>query len=172
MADIKIKYPSTDTVAITATGLASLGSSSSLLAGYELAFVDNTSNLDLDHLLAARFRTGTSPTAGTRIELWVYGLRKVVTGTKTYPANFTGSAAALTLVSDNVKFACLRRIGFIIVDSTSDRDYDIPPTSIAARFGGRLPPFWGLFATHNTGVALNSTTTNFDLQYQRVIAQA
>ncbi len=173
MADIKLKYGAVDPVAVT-IALANLASSSTLLAGRESTVIDNTTNLDLDHLVSAHFTTGSSPTAGTRIELWCYGLRKSSSSgaTKVYPANFTGADAALTLASDNVKFAALRRIGFVIVDSTTNREYDIPPTSVAARFGGRLPPYYGLFAVHNNGVALQNNSANQDIQYLRVLAQA
>jgi hypothetical protein len=42
--------------------------------------------------------------------------------------------------------------------------YPIAPFSVAALFG-RMPRFWGLFISHNTGAALNSTAGNHVLQY-------
>lgn len=167
-SDIKTKYPVNSTVAITCA-LASLASDTNLLAGRAGTALDNTTNLDLDHLVSGVIRTGTSPTVSTQIEVWAYSLVSEASGTPTYPDSITGTDAAKTLTSDNVKFAALRHVASITVDATTGRDYAIPPTSIAALFGGALPPFWGLFVVHNTGVALNATQTA--LQYTRVQGQ-
>lgn len=168
MADIKSKYPSTSTVAITCT-TASLASDTNLLAGRASTAVDNTSNLDIDHLISGAIRTGTSPTVSTTIEVWAYSYLSIASGTPTYADAITGTDANKTMTSTNVKNAGLRLIAAILIDNTTGRDYPIPPTSIAALFGGALPPFWGVFVVHNTAVALNATQVA--LQYERVQAQ-
>lgn len=172
MTDIKSKYPSSnaDTVALTIT-LASLATSSTLLGGRESTAVDNRTNLDLDHLLSGKIRTGTTPTVSKTIEVWVYGPIQVASGTPTYPDVLDGTDSDETLTSANVKYSALRLAHSITVDATSDRDYFIPPTSVAALFGGSLPPFYGVFVTHDTAVNLNSTGGNHYLHYQRVQAQ-
>lgn len=164
-ADIKIKYPSTnaDTIAVTLTA-ASLASDSTLLAGRASTAVDNRSNLDLDHLVSGAIVTGTSPTGG-KIEVWAFASRKTVSGTPTYPDSISGTDAAKTITSDNVKTAALRLIASMYVDTTSGRTYDFPPTSIASLFG-TVPPFWGIFVTHSTGVALSASGHEF--WYERI----
>ena len=170
MADIKIKYPATSTVAITcALGAGPLASDATLLAGRASTAVDNTTNLDLDHLVSGVIRTGTSPTVSTTIEVWAYAPSSVASGTPTYPDSITGTDANKTMTSANVKQASLAWLATITVDATSNRDYFIKPTSVAALFGGVLPPFWGLFVVHNTGVALNGTQVA--LQYHRIQSQ-
>jgi len=166
-SDIKTKYPSTSSVALTLT-LASLATDSSLLAGRASTAVDNSSNLDLDHIVSGVIRTGTSPTVGTSIEIWAYGHRSVASGTPTYPDSITGSDANKTMTSSNVKTAAMVLLAVIYVDNTSNRDYDLKHISIANAFG-YMPPYWGLFVVHNTAAALNATQTA--LQYYRQQAQ-
>lgn len=172
MADIKIKYPAVNTTALTIT-LASLASTAAgvLLAGRESTAIDNQTNLDLDHLLAGKIRTGTSPTASRVIEVWVYAPIQIASGTPTYPDVLDGTDSDETLTSANVKASALRLAWSTLVDATSDRDYFMPPTSIASLFGD-LPPLWGVFVTHDTGAALNATGGNHFLHYQRFQRQA
>ena len=167
-ADIKTKYPATSTVALTLT-TASLATDSALLAGRASTAVDNTTNQDLDHLVSGAIRTGTSPTVSTNIEVWVYSYMSIASGTPTYVDSITGTDANKSMTSLNVKNSAMRLVHAMTVDNTTGRDYYIPPTSIAGLFGGALPPFWGLFVVHNTGVALNATQVA--LQYERVQAQ-
>jgi hypothetical protein len=171
MADIKLKYPSTSTTAITIS-LASLANdSTNFVAGQESTAVDNTTNLDLDHLVSGVIRAGTTPTSGNRIEIWAYAPRSISTGTPTYPDVFDGTDSAETVTSRNVLFSALRLVHTIIVDGTTDRDYFIPPTSIASLYGGALPAFWGLFVVNGSGSALNATGGNHIIHYHRIQSQ-
>ncbi|WP_395406317.1 hypothetical protein ACHMW6_06495 [Pseudoduganella sp. UC29_106] len=172
MSDIKQKYPASnaDTVALTIT-LASLATDSNLRTGREGAHVDNRSNLDTDHLVSGMITVGTSPTAGKVIEVWAYAPISISSGTPTYPDVFSTGDAAKTVTSDNVKNSALRLVWSTAIDSTSDRSYYIPPTSIASLFGGELPPYRGVFVTHNTAVNLNSTSGNQAINYHRIQKQ-
>ncbi len=171
MADIKLKYPAStsDTVDITIT-LTSLASDTNLLAGRESDAVNNTSNLDLDHLVSGKITTGTSPTASRTIEVWCYAAWDVSVGTPTYPDVLDGTDSNETITSANVKSSMVRLLWSTQTDSTSDRTYFCPPTSVAQLFGA-LPPYWGLFIVHNTAVNLNATGSNHSWQYHRIQAQ-
>lgn len=164
---IKTLYPSTSSTALTIT-LASLASDTNLLAGRAGTTVDNTTNLDLDHQVSGLIAAGTSPTAGTQIEVWAYAPYKTASGVPTYPDSITGSDANKTITSANVKFGMLRQVATLTVDATTGRVYAFAPVSIAALFGG-MPKFWGMFVVHNTGVALGAS--GHDFQYERVQAQ-
>jgi len=171
MADIKLKYPSTSTVALT-IGLASLADdNTNKVAGRESTAVTNTTNADLDHLLSGVIRTGTSPTAERTIEIWAYSYQSIASGTPTYPDVFDGTDSAETVTSRNVLLNLLRMVATLVVDNTSNRDYFFPPTSIATLFGGQLPQFWGVFVVNCTGVALNATGAQHVLVYDRIQAQ-
>lgn len=166
MADIKSKYPSTSSAALTIT-LASLASDTNLLAGRESNAVDNTSNMDVDHLVSGTIMTGTSPTAGAKIEVWAYASMKTASGTPTYPDVLDGTDSNETITSANVKNPMLRLVAVLTVDSTSNRAYYFAPVSIAQLFGG-MPKFWGLFVVHNTSAALNATGGNHVIEYERI----
>jgi hypothetical protein len=170
-ADIKQKYPasSNNTVALTIT-LASLATSSALLAGRQSTVVDNTSNLDLDHLVGGKVRLGTSPTVSTLIEAWAFAAYKIASGTPSYPDTLGASDAAVTITSANVKYGLLVPLWSQIVDNTTGRDYFMPPTSIAQAFG-ELPPYWGIWVTHSTVAALDSTGGNHEFHYHRIQKQ-
>jgi hypothetical protein len=169
-ADIKIKYPSTSTTAMTCA-IASLASDSNLLAGRASTAVDNTSTQDIDHLFSALITVGTTPSANTVIQVWGYAYYIITSGTPTYPDSITGTDANKTITNTGVKFALLRPISMIdVIATTSNVGYYVPPTSIANLFGA-MPQFWGTFVVHNTGSALNSTAGNHVFHYNRIQAQ-
>lgn len=171
-ADIKIKYPSTSSVDLTIT-LASLASGSAgvFTAGQESTAVDNTSNLDLDHLLSGKITTGTSPTASRLINVYAYANLSSATGTPTYPDVLDGTDSAETFTSANVMNSAVKFVASITVDATSDRAYYFGPVSIASLFGGVLPKFWGVYVAHDTAVNLNATAGNHKLSYERIQSQ-
>jgi hypothetical protein len=173
MADFKIKYPSTSTVALTCD-LAALATNTQnvFTSGRESTSVDNRTNLDLDHVLSGKIRTGTSPTAGRTIAVYVVAPISISSGTPTWPDVFDGTDSTETVTSANVLNSCARLAHAITVDSTTGRDYFIPPISVASLFGGALPPFWLVYVAHDTAVALDATSGNHFLHYNRIQTQS
>lgn len=170
MSDTKTKYPSTSSVSITISlGSLASGSSGVYTSGRESDAVDNTSNVDVDHLLAGKIPTGTSPTASRSINVYVYANISSSSGTPTYPDVLDGTDSAETFTSANVMNSAVRLAASMLVDSTSDRDYFFGPISVASLFGGVLPKFWGVYVAHDTGVNLKST--GHALSYERIQAQ-
>lgn len=168
MADIKSKYPATSTVAITCD-ISSLASSTSW-AGRASTAVDNTTNVDLDHLVSGVIKLGTSPTVSKTVSVYAYAPVKIVTGTATYPDSITGTDAAKTMTSDNVARGCLVWLWSANTDATTGLNLYMPPRSIAQAFGA-MPPFYGLFVTHDSVAALDSTAGNHYFHYERIQAQ-
>ena len=160
-ADIKEAFASSAAFTIT---LASLASDTNLVAGRESTAIDNGTNLYPDYLVGGKIRTGNSPTAARKIEVWAYG---EINDTPTYPAGVTGSDANLTLNSLDIKAAALALLAVMGTDATSDRDYWMRPTSIATAFG-IMPRKFGLYVVHNTAANLNSTGGNHVLNYKGV----
>lgn len=162
MADIKIAYGTASDLTIT---LASLASDTNLLTGRESATIDNTSTLALDYLLSGKITTGTSPTASRSIEVWAVGSWD---GTN-WPDVFDGTESAETVTSADIKSSiCRGPVAAMGTSSTSNVTYHFGPVSLAAIFGGVLPPKVVLFVTHNTAVALNATTGNHQIRVQPV----
>lgn len=168
MADIKLKFPVTDTVAITIS-LASLASSTAY-AGRASTAINNTTNLDLDHLVSGVIKLGTTPTAAKRVSVYAYAPVRIVSGTPTYPDGITGTDAAKTMTSANVALASLVWLWGGNTDATTGLNLFMPPRSIAQAFGN-MPPHWGLFVMHDSVAALDATASNHYLHYQRVQAQ-
>ena len=75
------------------------------------------------------------------------------------------------MTSANVAYACLRFLWAGTTDATTGLVLEMPPTSIAQVFGS-VPPYWGLFVVHDSGVNLDSTEGNHSMQYQRIQAQS
>lgn len=151
----EISYGSTTSIAMD---LANLGSSSTFVAGRESTQIDNTSNKYLDALVSGFISVGTTPTANTQILVYVWG-SSVSLATTPIDA-LDGADSAETLTNTGV-LNQLRQLAVInVLVNTSDIQYPILPTSVAQRFGGFLPPFWGLYVAHNTGVNLRNNAVN------------
>lgn len=157
MADVKTAYGLSSAITITLAGLAS---SAGLTAGRASTVVDNATDKYLDFLVGGKITTGTSPTTAKSILVYVYGS---VDDTPTYPDGITGSDAAKTMTSADVRNAGLVLAASVTTDNTSDRTYWVRPFSVANCFGGSLPKKWGVFVVHDTGVNLNATGSNHEL---------
>ena len=167
-ADIKLAYASSAqyTIGLQATPLAS---STTFVLGRESAAISNTSNLYLDYLVASgKITTGTSPTAnpGT-IQIWAYA---GVDDTPTYPDVLDGTDSDETLGLVNHRDSGLVFLNSCLTTTTSNITYWFKPVSLATAYGGIVPKNHGLFVTHNTGVALNSTAGNHALFYTGAFA--
>jgi hypothetical protein len=162
MSDVKIAYAASAAFTFT---LASIATSSTRVAGSESTAIDNTSNKYLDYLVAGKVTTGTSPTDAKQIDLWVYASFE---DTPTYPDVLDGTNSTETLTSEGVRNGALVLAASISTNNTSDRTYWFAPFSVAALFGGRMPKFFGLFLSHDTGVNLNSTGGNHAFWYTPV----
>lgn len=171
MADIKTKYPvsSANSVILTCD-LAGLVSST-VYAGRASTAVDNTTFLDLDHLVSGSIKLGTTPTVSKAVSVYAYAPTKIVSGVPTYPDSITGSDAGKAMTSANVALAALRFLWAGTTDATTGRVLDMPPCSIAQAFGA-MPPFWGIFVTHDSVAALDATSGNHFFHYHRIQAQS
>lgn len=159
-ADTKVAYGSS---AAYTCSLASLATSSTLLAGREGTAVNNTTNLYLDYLAGGIVTVGTTPTANNFIEWWMYGS---VNDTPTYPDVFDGTDSDETVTNAGVKQSALANFGTALCSAaTSNVGYWFSPRSVAMAFGGLMPKHHGPFITHSTAVNLNSTAGNHVLSY-------
>lgn len=165
MATVTINYAAK--VAFT-LGLATtpLASSSTFVAGRESTEIDNTTNKYDDALVQGKVTVGTSPTANTQIQVWVYASDTSLAATPLDVIDGVDSDETITGSSTGIRDGLLKLGAVVTVDSTtSNRTYYVAPFSIAQLYGGNMPKFWGLFVTHNTAVALNSTAANHEFTY-------
>lgn len=153
MSDIKLQYVASSAVTIS---LASLATDANLLAGRESTAIDNSTNEYLDYLLAGQITQGTTPTTAKEIRVYVVGMLN----DSTWPDVFDGTDSAETVTSSGIRDSVCRLAAVMATDSTSDRVNYFGPVSVAALFGGTVPPKFVVFVTHNTAVNLNSTAGN------------
>lgn len=168
----KTVYPAAPTTITIAPE--NVASSSTFVAGVESDVISNVSNLDVDILISGKWTSGTTPTANTQVQIWVIpSLTDDLAGTRTWPDVFDGTASAETVTSAGV-LQGLGRLGAVLnVDTnTTGREYACAAFSVAALFGGVLPPSFVLFIAHNTGVNSNTTAGNHAWSYQRVQMKA
>jgi hypothetical protein len=153
MATMTANYSSNTTITMD---LSSLATSASWIAGRESSEIDNTTNKYVDALVQGKVKVGTTPTANTSINIYVWGADTSLATTAIDVLDGTDSAETLT--NTGVLYSALK-LGAVInvLVNTSDITYNVAPFSVAQLFGGVMPKYWGLFVSHNTGVNLNAT---------------
>ncbi|HEY6924757.1 MAG TPA: hypothetical protein VI653_14885 [Steroidobacteraceae bacterium] len=125
------------------------------------AAIDNSTDLAVDGLVSGKITTGTSPTTGNTITLYLYG----EDGNGQYTAGLSGSDGGTPGAGEQTQLPILT---VIPVDSTSNHTYEYGPIAVAQFFGGILPRKWGVGCLNSTGVALNATAGNHVCSYQTV----
>jgi len=153
MATTKLTFASSASITCT---LASLATSSTLVAGRSSAEIDNSTNLHLDKLISGKITVGTTPTANTVIEVWMIPKRE----DSSYHDTFDGTDKNVTVTSRQHLLAYGTLLSTMAVPATtSNVGYEFF-RSAAAAMGAGCPPKFQLFIVHNTGVNLNSTGGN------------
>lgn len=164
MATVAVAYTGPTTITFST---ASIATSATFVAGAESTQIDNTTNLFVDALVEGLETVGTTPTANTQIQVYVWGSHTSLATTARDVLDGTDSVETLT--SAGIRDSFMKMAAVAVVDATtSDRGYPLGPFSVAALFGGTMPQFWGLFLTHNTGVNLNAIAGNHVWKYTGV----
>lgn len=163
MSTVTLSYSSNTTIT---TNLHStpLASNSTFVAGHESGEIDNTTNKYVDALVQGKVTVGTTPTANTYINVYVWGSDTSLATTNI--DSLDGTSTDETLTNSGVLNSALRLGASVgVFATTSNVTYFIAPFSVAALFGGIMPKYWGLYIAHNTVAALNSTSSNHAFTY-------
>jgi hypothetical protein len=116
--------------------------------------VDNTANLYLDSLVGGNVQVGTTPTVDTTLDFYTYGQYNT-------SADFTGGASGTdSAYTPDGEETLFRLLTSIVVDVTSDQEYEWGPVAVAPLYGGWLPQRYGLLMQNNTVATTNATGTN------------
>jgi hypothetical protein len=150
-------------VAMTVTNLQSLASSAT--AGWQSAVVDNTTDEYLDALVQVKLDFANTAPANSR-SVYVFAYGGIESGVYSNPAS--GSEGAITLLDVTANAQNLRQIGFVPY-TTQDEVAESSPMSVAAAFGGILPPYWGVVLINHSGAALAASGNT--VKYAPVFAQ-
>lgn len=156
--DLKLKYGTPLT--LTVTNLQSLASSSTFLAGWTSAWIDNTSVLADDYLVTGNIAAGSSPTAGS-VRVYAYAQHSDgSTAPDLFSSGTEGTEGAATVHDTEQLDSGLILLWASDIDTTTNDNYTMPPRSIKAAFGA-VPRKWALFVAHNSVAALRSSVNAF-----------
>ena len=153
--DLSIKYMSSSTATITLQGLSSTSARQSNV-------IDNTSNKYVDYLVSVKLASTTGTIGGDRAA-YVYVVAADADGLADYTEGASTADSVITLTSPPNAV----RVGYVSVPA-SNTVYRSGPFSVAAAFGGMLPPKFAIVVENRTGLALSATTANFGVVVQPV----
>lgn len=147
------KYGTIET--FTVTNLQSLASSSTFQSGWTSAYIDNTTNLNVNSVVYGQIVAGSSPTAGS-VRVYAYAFD----GTNTpniFSSGTPGTEGAATVTDSEQLDASLVLLWSSAIDTTTNDIYVMPLRSIRGAFNF-LPRKWAIYVAHDTVAALKSTT--------------
>lgn len=150
-------------VAMTVTNLHSLASSAT--AGWQSDVVDNSANEYLDALVQLKLDFANTAPANSR-GVYVFAYGGIESGVYSNPAS--GAEGGITLLDVTANAQNLKLIGFVPY-TTQDEVVESSPMSVAAAFGGILPPYWGIVLVNHSGAALAASGNT--VKYAPVHAQ-
>ena len=140
--------------------LSALAASSTFVAGRESSQIDNTSNKYIDAIVYGWVIVGTTPTLPCSFNVYVWGNDVSLATTAIDVLDGTDSAETLTNTTVLNSALQLARTSSILVN-TSDTKYVVKPFSVAKALQlDVLPPFWGLYCSHNMTAALKTDAGN------------
>lgn len=144
-----------------ACSIASLASGSTR----ESAVVDDTTDKFLDRLVALTFTiaSGSPTTNGPYVNIWASGsddgtlwpIIQLSSGAPFTTGAGDGSVGALG-VPPNLRW--VGAIGLQTTTTTAERTFRTQAFSVAAAFGGQLPPKFSILIENQTGVAFSTST--------------
>lgn len=159
MATTTVNYSGNTTITLTAAN--SLASDANLIAGAESTEIDNTTNKYMDALVQGKIAVHASValTASKSINVYVWGSH---TSLATTARNvLDGADSAETFTNSGQRDSLLRWLATINPATTAGLVYEFGPVSVAARFGGVMPKYWGLWVVQDTGQALAASGHEF-----------
>jgi len=154
MANVSAQYRASSN--LTVTNLHGIASSSTWVAGWTSATIDNTADLDLDKLVSGSFVVESSGLAAGEIRVYVYAMLDDTTWPDIFSSGTEGTQGTATLHDTEIRDS-LKLLWAQSTDTTASRVYPMQSASVAARFDGVLPPKFALFVTQSTGTTLETT---------------
>lgn len=133
MAELKLSYGTT--TALTVTGIGTLANAASATS----ATVDNTTNLFMDVLVELVFATAAGATVTGVVEIWAKG--------SIDNSDFDDDP------NDRLAAVCVLAAAGV---QTRKRI-----VSLAATFGGSIPPYWQIRIRNATGAAFTSASASY-----------
>lgn len=155
MATIKTTYRAS--ADLTVTNLHGIASSATWVAGWTSGTIDNTSDLDLDKLISAKFTVESASVVAGEIRVYVYAMLDDSNWPDVFSSGTEGTEGTATIHDVNVLASHFRQLWSTANDTTASQVYAMPKTSVASLFGGTLPPKFAIFVTQSTGTTLETS---------------
>lgn len=137
---------------LTVTNLNSLAASSTWIAGWESALVDNTTDADLDKLVSAKFTMAASNNQAGEIRIYIAPMLD----DSTWPDVLDGTESTEAFTDTEERDAAMVLAKVVAVDATASAVIYVAPFSVAALFGGVLPPKFVIFVCGNGATSTNA----------------
>jgi hypothetical protein len=166
MANVKVAFGTATAFTKTNANLAT-----SATAGWMSNAIDNSTNLYLDALVHAEFAAvNTAPANSKAIFLYAYALVDTAGSAYTSSGSATPSGSEGTLTfSDITANAIPMPLLGVAPYPTQNIAINAGPFSVAACFGGVLPPKWGIAMINHSGMTLNVTNIKYIEVYNTVV---
>lgn len=152
--DVTAKYRASAN--LTVTNLHGIASSSSHLSGWTSGTIDNTTDLDLDKIISAKFVAESAGLSAGEIQVRVYTMLDDSTWPDIFSSGTEGTEGTATLHDTEIRDS-LPLLWSQVTDTSASRPYPMISRSIAALFGGAMPPKCALFVAQSTGTTLETS---------------
>jgi hypothetical protein len=141
---------------LTVTNLNSLASAAGLLIGWTSGTIDNTSDMDLDKVITAKFTTAASNRQAGQIQVWAYAMLDDSNWPDLFSAGTEGTEGTCTIHDDEQKNECMVLLWSTAVDTGASDVHNMPPVSLRSRFGDYMPAKCALFVTTTAATSTNA----------------
>lgn len=152
--DIRTAYRASST--LTTTNLQGIATAATYLSGWTSGTIDNTTNLDLDLLIAGQFQVESTGVTAGEIRVYLYTMQDDSTWPDIFSAGTEGTEGTATLHDTEIRDSALYLLWATVTDTTASRIYSMPQTSVLAKLGF-VPHKCALYVTQNTGTTLETT---------------
>lgn len=149
--DVKKVYAAS--AALTQTNLDGLAASSTHVAGWESAAIDNSSNLYTDYAINAMLKVESSGVAAGEIRMYLVAELEDAS----WPDVFDGTEGAETVTSAEIRDAICKLAAITAITTDASRVYYLNCPSVAYIFGGSLPRKFVVFITQSSTTTLETT---------------
>jgi hypothetical protein len=163
MADIKEAFGTATAFTKTNANIAT-----SATAGWKSNAIDNSANKYLDALVMVKLAAvNTAPANSKAIFLYAYGLIEGTSYTSTGDGTIDGNEGTLTFPDITTLPVVLKPLDTIPYP-VQNKAINAGPFSVAACFGGTLPPKWGIAMVNHSGMTLSVTDIFYIEKYLTV----
>jgi len=136
-------------VALSVTNLHSQPTNATWTTGWAGPTVDNSTTLDLDHLIAGQFTVASASLANGEIRVYLIPMHDDSTWPDVFSTGTEGTQSASAVLHDTTTRDTLPLLWACATDTDVSRIYTMPMTSVLTRLG-YVPRKYVLFVAHNT----------------------